>query len=92
MSKLLKFSLICIVIGVIIFAGIFPYYYFEWGIKSCQGIATDAANCGDADMGGVLFMLYSLPFFALGALGLVYTAVRAIVRRYTSKAPTSVLK
>ena len=82
MSKIIKLSLICIVAGVVILAGIFPYYYFEWGIKSCQGLPTDAANCGDGDFGGVLFLLYSLPFFGLGLLGLAYAAARALLRRY----------
>lgn len=86
MSKIVKLSLICIAVGVIVLAGVFPYYYFEWGIKSCQGLPTDAANCGDADFGGVLFVLYSLPFFVLGVIGLAYAATRALVRHYKYKA------
>ena len=89
MSKVTKLSLICIVIGVIVLAGIFPYYHFEWGIKSCQGLPTDAANCGDGDFGGVLFVVSSLPFFGLGLLGLAYALIRALIRRYKRKAPTS---
>jgi hypothetical protein len=82
MTRIVTLSIISIIVGIIIFAGVFPYYYFEWGIQSCQGLPTDAANCGDADMGGVLFVLYSLPFFALGILGLAYAGVRALIRRY----------
>lgn len=81
MPRIVKFSLICIAIGVIILAGIFPYYYFEWGIKSCQGLPTDPANCGDGDFGGVWFVLFGLPFVGLGLLGLVYAAIRALLRR-----------
>ncbi len=89
MSKTVKLSLICIIVGVIIFAGIFPYYYFEWGIKSCQGLPTDAANCGDGDVGGVVFVAYSFPFFCIGLLGLACAAIRALIRRYRHKAFTS---
>jgi len=89
MSKTVKLSLICIAAGVVIFAGIFPYYHFEWGVKSCQGLPTDAANCGDGDVGGVVFVLYSLPFFAIGLLGLTYAAARALIRRYKHKAASN---
>ena len=82
MPKIVKLSLICITAGVIILAGIFPYYYFEWGVKSCQGLPTDTANCGDGDFGGVLFLLGSLPFLSAGLLGLVYAGVRALIRHY----------
>jgi hypothetical protein len=81
MTRTVKISLVSIAIGIIVLASIFPYYYFEWGVKSCQGLPTDPANCGDGDFGGVWFMLLSLPFIGAGLLGLAYALVRNLIRR-----------
>lgn len=76
MTKLTKFSLAALVIGIVILSLIFPYYHFHWGIKPCTGLPSDASNCGDGDFGGVNFVLAGLPFVAAGVLGLLVAVIR----------------
>lgn len=57
---------------------VLPCYAFHWGIKPCTGMPGDADNCGDADLGGVGFIMLGMPITMLGLIGLV---IRWIVRR-----------
>lgn len=63
-------SLIIIALGFCITCGIFVYYGFHLGIKPCKGLPTDAANCGDGDFGGVIFILFGVPIMLFGLVSL----------------------
>jgi hypothetical protein len=64
-------SLWIIAAGLLILSGVFVYYGLDLGIKPCQGVPSDAANCGDADMGGVIFVFAGAPIALLGIVSLV---------------------
>jgi hypothetical protein len=74
--------LIITLVGLLIMSVVLPYYAFHWGVKPCTGMTTDAANCGDADVGGVGFILIGLPITLLGLIGL---CVRWVIRRLRHK-------
>ncbi|HSX42860.1 MAG TPA: hypothetical protein VLF59_02120 [Candidatus Saccharimonadales bacterium] len=69
-KKPLLVSLIIIALGLCITCGIFVYYGFHLGIKPCKGLPTDAANCGDGDFGGVIFILFGVPIMLFGLMTL----------------------
>jgi hypothetical protein len=69
-------------VGLLIMAIVVPYYAFHWGVKPCTGTPIDAANCGDADLGGVGFILIGLPITLLGIAGL---CVRWVLIRIRNK-------
>lgn len=68
-------SLIIIALGFCITGGIFVYYGFHLGIKPCKGLPTDAANCGDGDFGGVIFILFGAPIILFGLMSLAATTL-----------------
>jgi membrane protease YdiL (CAAX protease family) len=82
MTKFAKACLILIVIGLLISSLLFAYYHFHWGIKPCEGLPTDAANCGDADLGGVVFVLIGVPLALLGLVGLIASTIAGFVDRH----------
>jgi hypothetical protein len=71
MTKRNKISLGLITVGLLLVATMFAYYHFQWGVKPCKGLTTDPANCGDADFGGIYFLLGGLPFVLAGIVGLI---------------------
>ena len=86
MTKFLKQKLnivfLCIIVlGLLITSLTFVYYGFHLGIEPCKGLATDAANCGDADLGGVGFILIGVPIILLGVIGLVIKLVWGYIKR-----------
>lgn len=81
MTKLTKISLAVIGTGLLTISFIFIYYYFHLGVKPCKGLPTDASNCGDADFGGVYFILAGIPLILIGIVGLSIACVRYYYRR-----------
>jgi hypothetical protein len=79
--RLAKISLLLILAGLMISSFVFVYYHFHLGIKPCQGLPTDAANCGDADFGGIIYPLIGVPVAFVGLVGLVVSVVMGLVRR-----------
>ena len=73
--------LVIIAIGLLIMAVAVPYYAFDWGVKPCTGALTDAANCGDADLGGMAFIMLGLPLAVLGILGAFVRWTVGLARR-----------
>jgi hypothetical protein len=72
---------LCIIaIGLFVSGLTFVYYGFNLGIKPCEGLASDAANCGDADLGGVGFLLIGVPITLLGIISLVINLVLGYVK------------
>ena len=67
--KSTKIYLGIILLGLVISSLTFVYYGFNLGIKPCNGFPSDAANCGDADLGGIGFILIGIPIVALGVVG-----------------------
>ena len=61
--------------GLLISCGTFIYYGFHLGIKPCQGLASDVSNCGDADIGGIGFMMIGVPIMLLGIISLAVNFV-----------------
>lgn len=82
MTRLFKISSTAVIFGLLAISLMFAYYHFHWGIKPCQGLPTDASNCGDADMGGVYFLAFGAPSLFLGTMGLITSAVMAIFNRH----------
>ena len=70
-----------ILIGLQIIALSFIYYGLHLGIKPCKGLSTDASNCGDADMGGVVFVLIGAPFILFGILCLTINLFIGYLKR-----------
>lgn len=81
MSRLVKLSLGFIGAGLLTLSLIFAYYHFHWGVEPCKGLPSDPSNCGDADFGGVYFVLVGVPLILAGLLGLVYAAVRHVMKK-----------
>lgn len=80
MSKILKqksnIVYLCIIgIGLCFIGAGFGYYAFHLGIKPCESLPSDAANCGDADFGGVGFIIIGVPIALLGIISLVINVV-----------------
>jgi hypothetical protein len=75
-----KVSLTILVAGLLIVSLIFPYYAFHWGIKPCQGLPSDAANCGDGDFGGVLFLVSGGPLVLYGTVTLILALLLKLLR------------
>lgn len=73
---------IVLVVGLLVMGGAWMYYGFGWGTEPCTGAPTDAANCGDADMGGIGLFIIGLPIAFVGVAGL---AVRALYGIFRSK-------
>ena len=80
-TKSVKITFAIMLLGIAIMAFVIPYYAFHWGLKPCQGLPTDANNCGDADIGGVVFIVVGFP---IALLGLISTAA-AVVGSYNAK-------
>jgi hypothetical protein len=74
--------IIITLIGLLIMVIVVPYYAFHWGVKPCTGTSVDAANCADADLGGVFFIMLGLPIAVLGVAGII---VRWAVNRLWHK-------
>lgn len=70
------------VIGLLIMSIVLPYHYFDWGIKPCMGTPADVDNCGDADFGGVGFIMLGLPIAILGIIGII---ARWVINRFWHK-------
>lgn len=81
MTKLSKISLAAIGIGISILGLMLVYYYLHLGVKPCKGLPTDASNCGDADFGGVYFLLIGAPLILSGGVGCMVACVRYFLRR-----------
>jgi hypothetical protein len=82
MTKFVKIALAVTVVGLLVTLFVFPYYGFHMGIKPCEGLPSDAANCGDADLGGVMFVVIGVPIMAAGLVSLLcYGVVRFIKRK-----------
>lgn len=62
---------IIIAAGLLIASFIFVYYGLHLGIKPCQGLPSDAANCGDGDFGGAIFLLLGVPVVLFGIVSLL---------------------
>lgn len=80
-DKANRIYLALIVIGVLITSVTFVYYGFHLGIKPCTGLPSDAANCGDADLGGVPFLLIGIPIALLGILSLCLSLIWHRIKR-----------
>ena len=76
-KKPLLFSLVVFGAGLLIASFVFVYYGFHLGIKPCKGLPTDAANCGDADMGGVIFVVVGIPIALFGFVSTLLTLLMA---------------
>lgn len=83
MTKLAKFSLGAALLGLLVLGCMFVYYHFHLGIKPCEGLPTDASNCGDADLGGVYFIFVGFPLIFLGIVGLLADYIRRYLKRNT---------
>lgn len=83
--RLAKVFLLVMLAGLLISSFVFVYYHFHLGIKPCQGLPADADNCGDADLGGIIFPLIGLPIAFLGLIGFVISVVMIFVRRRRQK-------
>jgi hypothetical protein len=70
------------VLGILILLSIFPYYWLHLGVKACQGLPTDASNCGDADFGGLGLLVLGLPIFIVGITGLAYCGLKYQLSKY----------
>ena len=75
-------SLWIIAAGLLITSAVFVYYGLDLGIKPCRGLPSDAANCGDADMGGVVFVFVGVPITLLGVVSLT---ISLLAGRYTPR-------
>jgi hypothetical protein len=73
-------SLVVLAVGIAIVALVFPYYALHWGIKPCQGLPTDAANCGDGDFGGAIFLLGGAPLILYGFATLLLAGLLRLLR------------
>lgn len=69
-KKSIVASLLIAALGLLIISGMFVYYGFNLGIQPCEGLPSDAANCGDADLGGVVFVFVGLPIALFGIVSL----------------------
>ncbi len=76
----IKLSLAIIAAGVLIISLVVPYYALNLGIQPCQGLLTDAANCGDADLGGVVFVFGGAPLVAYGLVTLILAVALRLIR------------
>lgn len=71
------------IIGLVITGLIFPYYAFHWGIKPCDEPGA-GANCGDADFGGLVFIVIGVPLVAVGLICLLLSAVLQLTAAKTA--------
>lgn len=81
MTKLTKASLATISTGLVTVGFTFIYYHFHLGIKPCEDLPTDASNCGDADFGGVYFIMVGVPIILIGIIGLLIAGIRYYCQR-----------
>ena len=85
MKRLTQLFLLVTLVGLLISSFIFVYYHFHLGIKPCQGLPTDADNCGDADLGGIIYPLVGVPIACVGLVGFIVSLVVGLVRRHRQK-------
>jgi magnesium-transporting ATPase (P-type) len=84
-KKPIAVSLIIIAAGLLIMGATFVYYGFHLGIKPCEGLPSDAANCGDADLGGVVFIVVGAPITLFGIVSLLVSSVMTYARPHFSR-------
>jgi len=84
-KKPIAVSLIIIAAGLLITSGVFVYYGFHLGIKPCEGLPSDAANCGDADLGGVVFIFVGIPIALFGIVSLLVALVMTYAKPHFNR-------
>jgi len=67
---------------LLVTSAVFVYYGFHLGIKPCTGSSSDAANCGDADLGGVIFVVIGVPITLFGIVSLLVALVLPYFRAH----------
>lgn len=76
-----KVGLILVALSVLLLGLMVVYYVFHLGVKPCEGLPTDAQNCGDADFGGLFFIMAAVPAFLIGVIALVLSSVSVWLKR-----------